>query len=312
MAKTEIIIGSRGSQLALWQSNFVKNLLENSTQELICTIKVIQTRGDEDQSIPLPDVGDKGFFTEEIESELKTGDIDMAVHSLKDLPVQLGDDFTIGAVIKRDSPFDVLIHHGISSVDSLPKKAVIATSSVRRKVQLKNYRTDLKFVDVRGNILTRIEKLQKNKWDGLIMAEAALNRLNLQNLNYKRFTLDQMIPAAGQGAIAVQILKGRSNLKKIVSQLNHQDSALETQIERKFVDEMGGGCQHPIAAYAKIDRSNINMVAMVASLDGTQSIKVKKSCSLQNPESVLNEVLSEMKKKGADKIIGNELEFSGV
>ena len=255
MAKTELVIGSRGSQLALWQSNHIKILLENTLQDIVCSVITIKTQGDQDQSIPLPNVGDKGFFTAEIESELRNRNIDLAVHSLKDLPVKLSNEFVIAAIPNRDSPFDVLIHNDLNSVDSLPQKAAVATSSIRRKVQLMNLRKDLQLVDVRGNVSTRIDKFNKNKWDGLIMAEAAINRLNLKNLNYTSLTLDQMIPAAGQGAIAVQILKERTDLHKQLICINHPDTFFETQLERSFVDQLGGGCQHPIAAYARFEKS---------------------------------------------------------
>lgn len=312
MAKTELVIGSRGSQLALWQSNHIKILLENTLQDIVCSVITIKTQGDQDQSIPLPNVGDKGFFTAEIESELRNRNIDLAVHSLKDLPVKLSNEFVIAAIPNRDSPFDVLIHNDLNSVDSLPQKAAVATSSIRRKVQLMNLRKDLQLVDVRGNVSTRIDKFNKNKWDGLIMAEAAINRLNLKNLNYTSLTLDQMIPAAGQGAIAVQILKERTDLHKQLICINHPDTFFETQLERSFVDQLGGGCQHPIAAYARFEKSQIKMDTMVASLDGEQIIRVCKKHSLVNPENIVDEVLTEMKQNGGVNLLKYSQEYSNA
>jgi len=296
-----LIIGSRGSTLALWQANHIKTLIESNT-DLHCQIKVISTRGDRDQSTPLPEVGGKGFFTEEIESELKAHTIDLAVHSMKDLPTDLGDDFKIGAVPKRFSPKDVMVSNKVMDFENLPENATIATGSLRRGLQLKSLREDIKIIDVRGNIDTRIRKLKENKWDGLIMAEAAIERLNL-NVPYYSFSKDQMIPSAAQGALAVEISSNRNDLSYILEKINHNPSHTAVSIEREIIDALDGGCKTPVGCLASIENEILKIDAFLSDINGSQFIRISDSGQLREKLKITEHVITSFTEKGAKTIV---------
>ena len=296
-----LIIGTRGSSLALWQANHVKSLIEMKTKTQ-CEIKVISTRGDEDQSTPLPEVGDKGFFTAEIEAELLTGTIDLAVHSMKDLPVDLGSDFRIAAVPKRFSHYDVMVTRTPMEFEDLPKNAIIATGSLRRELQIKSIQPNIKIVDVRGNIDTRIKKLKDNHWDGLIMAEAAIKRLDL-DVYYYKFSNDEMTPAAGQGAVAIQVNKVRNDLDQILSKINHNPSSTAIEIERQIINKLEGGCKTPTGCLASIKKNTIKIDAYLSDITGTQVIRISDSGQLIDKDDIINNIITAFMDEGAQDII---------
>jgi hydroxymethylbilane synthase len=296
-----LIIGTRGSSLALWQANHVKSLIEMKTKTQ-CEIKVISTRGDEDQSTPLPEVGDKGFFTAEIEAELLTGTIDLAVHSMKDLPVDLGSDFRIAAVPKRFSHYDVMVTRTPMDFEDLPKNAIIATGSLRRELQIKSIQPNIKIVDVRGNIDTRIKKLKDNHWDGLIMAEAAIKRLDL-DVYYYKFSSDEMTPAAGQGAVAIQVNKTRNDLDQILSKINHNPSSTAIEIERQIINKLEGGCKTPTGCLVSIKKNNIKIDAYLSDITGTQVIRISDSGELIDKDNIINNIITAFMDEGAQDII---------
>jgi len=296
-----LIIGTRGSSLALWQANHVKSLIEMKTKTQ-CEIKVISTRGDEDQSTPLPEVGDKGFFTAEIEAELLTGTIDLAVHSMKDLPVDLGSDFRIAAVPKRFSHYDVMVTRTPMDFEDLPKNATIATGSLRRELQIKSIQPNIKIVDVRGNIDTRIKKLKDNHWDGLIMAEAAIKRLDL-DVYYYKFSNDEMTPAAGQGAVAIQVNKVRNDLDQILSKINHNPSSTAIEIERQIINKLEGGCKTPTGCLASIKKNTIKIDAYLSDITGTQVIRISDSGQLIDKDDIINNIITAFMDEGAQDII---------
>lgn len=296
-----IVIGTRGSALALWQANHIKLLIEDKSHHN-CEIKIISTRGDRDQSTPLPEVGGKGFFTEEIESELKNQSIDLAVHSMKDLPVDLGEEFKIGAVPQRFSPFDAMITPSPTSFHNLPQNTIIATGSLRRSLQLKAHRPDIQIVDIRGNINTRIQKLKDNNWHGLIMAEAAIKRLKL-NIPYYVFTINEMIPAAAQGAIAVEVSTARNDLENVLMSINHQLSFDTVKIERKIIDKLDGGCKTPVGCLVKYNRNILSIIAYLSDITGKKVIKIQKSNLISQQDSLINEIITEFINRGANEII---------
>ena len=296
-----IVIGTRGSALALWQANHIKSLIEEKSQRH-CEIKVISTRGDRDQSTPLPEVGGKGFFTKEIESELKNQTIDLAVHSMKDLPVDLGEDFKIGAVPQRFSPFDVMVTPSPILFQDLPKNAIIATGSLRRGLQLKSHRPHIQIVDVRGNIDTRINKLKSNNWHGLIMAEAAIKRLGL-DIPYYTFSIVEMIPAAAQGAISVEVSTKRDDLNEVLSLINHQPSFDVVEIERQIIDQLDGGCKTPVGCFAVLNNNSLSINAYLSDLAGENIIKIEKSGSFSKKDNLIQQTISEFLNKGAQEII---------
>ena len=296
-----IIIGTRGSSLALWQANHIKFLIEKKTKHN-CEIKVISTRGDRDQSTPLPEIGGKGYFTEEIESELKNKSIDLAVHSMKDLPVNLGEKFKIGAVPYRFSPFDVMVTTSPISFYDLPQDAIIATGSLRRSIQLKTHRPDIQIIDVRGNIDTRIQKLKDNNWHGLIMAQAAIERLEL-NIDYYTFSINEMVPAAAQGAIAVEVSKERDDLDSILKHINHQTSFDTVNIERIVIDKLDGGCKTPVGCLVNLNENTLTINAYLSDMTGQNVINIKKSNSISEKENLIDEIIVEFMNRGAHEII---------
>ncbi len=250
----------------------------------------------------MPEVGGKGFFTEEIESELKNQSIDLAVHSMKDLPVDLGEEFKIGAVPQRFSPFDVMVTPSPTSFQHLPNNAIIATGSLRRGLQLKAHRPDIQIVDVRGNIDTRIQKLKDNNWHGLIMAEAAIKRLDL-NIPYHVFSINEMVPSAAQGAVAVEVSTERDDLEKILRCINHQPSFDAVEIERKIIDKLDGGCKTPVGCLANLNGNTLSVNAYLSDMTGEKVIKIEKSNSIYQKDNLIDEIITEFMNRGAHKII---------
>ena len=301
-----LIIGTRGSTLARWQANHVKSLIEMKTKTP-CVIKIISTRGDEDQSTPLPEVGDKGFFTAEIEAELLAGTIDLAVHSMKDLPAELGPNFRIGAVPKRFSCRDVLVTISPMEFESLPKNTTIATGSLRRELQIKSLRPGINIIDIRGNIDTRIQKLKDNNWDGLIMAEAAIKRLKL-DLNYYSFSNDEMTPAAGQGAVAIEVASARTDLKELLSKINHNPSYMAVEIERHIINKLEGGCKTPVGCLASIHKNELKIDAYLSDITGTHVIRVSDSGQLSDKVEIIENIISAFIDEGAEDIIKSNRE----
>jgi len=307
----ELVIGSRRSRLALWQAEYIQGLILDVNPSLNVTIKPIRTRGDVDGTTPLPQVGDKGFFTAEIESALRSAEIDLAVHSLKDLPVNFPAGLKLGAVPHRASAMDALVSLDGIRLKNLPEGAVIATSSVRRKAQLLHLRPDLRIVDVRGNVETRLKKLELEGWNGLIMAEAALDRLELTDIPRYRFTLDEIIPAAGQGAIAVEVAEGREDLKLILAAVQYDPTFLEVESELQFISLVEGGCKVPAGAHAEIHNTTIQLWGMVASLDGKTLLKDTVSGPTITSKQVADELFARLVKEGAREILAEARELVG-
>lgn len=272
----KLIIGSRGSELALWQSNWVKRELEKRFPKLSVEIVVIKTKGDKITDSPLSKIGGKGIFTREIDEALLDGRIDLSVHSLKDLPTQIPENLTIGAVTEREDVHDVFISHpkkNYKSLDELPRGAKIATGSLRRKSQLLHHRRDFKIVDIRGNVLTRLQKLDGSDWDGMVLARAGLMRLNLTDHITEIIPIDVLLPAVGQGALAIEVRADDHEVMKLVKAVNDEATELATSAERTLLKHLEGGCQVPIGAYARIENGELKMDALIGSIDGKTLIR---------------------------------------
>ena len=265
----KFVIGTRGSDLALWQAKFVMTSLESAFPDRHFETKIIHTTGDQILDVALSKIGDKGLFTRQIETELLNGSIDFAVHSLKDLQTEQPDGLTIGAVCKREIPNDVFISKNGGTVSDLPKNAKVATGSLRRKSQLLNHRPDLQIVEIRGNVITRLRKFDESDLDGMILAYAGIHRLGLGNRISQSIPFDIMLPAVGQGAVAVEIRNDDDEVSRLANELN--DAATRTCItaERAFLRRLEGGCQVPIGAHATLDGREIRLEGLVGSLDGT-------------------------------------------
>jgi hydroxymethylbilane synthase len=264
-------IGSRGSQLALWQANHVAALLREQGHTV--EIEVIKTTGDKITSVALAKVGTKGMFTKEIEEALHDHRVDLAVHSLKDVPTELEHEFELAAIMKREDPRDAFISVKFSSLDELPHGAKVGTSSLRRQCQLKAVRPDLEIFPLRGNVDTRIRKLESGEYDAIILAAAGVRRLGLETHVRSRISADIMCPAVGQGALAIETRRGDQQTKTLLAFLNDADTHAAIDCERALLGSLGGGCQVPIGAYAEKRGGRLYLRAMVGRPDGSQILR---------------------------------------
>lgn len=274
--KPRITIGSRGSQLALWQTDSVKTQLENRFPETIFDVRIIKTTGDAILDTALAKIGDKGLFTRQIENALLDREIDLAVHSLKDLPTTQPENLSIAAVSARELPNDVLISGKYNSIDELPRNAKVATGSLRRRSQLLHYRPDLEIIEIRGNVPTRIEKLLNNPdLDGLILAFAGIHRLKLDSHIKQIIPFEVILPAVGQGAMAVEIRTDDRKISEMLDAVNDSTTAACVTAERAFLQTLEGGCQVPIGASAFIEKDQIHLEGFVGSLNGKSNLRGK-------------------------------------
>jgi hydroxymethylbilane synthase len=264
-------IGSRGSQLALWQADHVRDALRARGHSV--DIQIIKTTGDKIQDVALSQVGTKGMFTKEIEDALEAKTIDLAVHSLKDLPTEIAPAFEIAAVLKREDPRDAFVSTRFHAIESLPKNARVGTSSLRRTAQLRALRPDLDIQSLRGNVDTRLKKLDSGEYDAIILAHAGLLRLGRTEHVREVLEANIMCPAAGQGALAIEIRKYDSTTRDLLAFLDDADSRSTTECERAALNALGGGCQVPIGAFASRVENGFCLKAVVARPDGSEVLR---------------------------------------
>jgi hydroxymethylbilane synthase len=267
----ELRIGSRGSQLALWQANHIAALLR--ARGHIVEIEVIHTTGDKITDVALAKVGTKGMFTKEIEEALAAGQVDLAVHSLKDLPTELPAGFEIAAITERQDPRDAFCSRLYSRIEDLPQGARVGTSSLRRQAQLKAIRPDLDVHPLRGNVDTRLRKLEQGEYDAIILAAAGLQRLNKTEMMKQIIPANVMCPAAGQGALAIEIRAGDDRVRNELSFLDDAAAHAATTCERALLNRLGGGCQVPIGAFAEVENGRLHLESIVADSDGTKVLR---------------------------------------
>lgn len=298
-----IRIGSRGSKLALWQANWAKSSLEKAFPSLEVTIEIIKTTGDRYQEVTPPENMPKGLFTKEIQDALLNNEIDVAVHSLKDLATDLNPDLFLAAITERENPYDALISRSGESLHQLPENAHVGTTSTRRKSQLLNQRPDLHITELRGNVDTRLRKLDEGMYDAIILACAGLTRLGLKERITQELTSDLIIPAVGQGALGIEIRAGDEETCKHVSILNHEETQKACLAERIFLAALGGGCQVPIAGFAQVSGKEMKMMGCVASVDGKTIIKKEILGDLDNYQNLAQNLAQEILLSGADKLI---------
>tara|TARA_B100000795_G_scaffold69118_1_gene48099 strand:+ start:390 stop:1322 length:933 start_codon:yes stop_codon:yes gene_type:complete len=265
---SELVIGTRGSKLALYQANLVKSKLETAYPTLEVVINVIKTKGDKILDIALSKIGDKGFFTKEIQDALYNKEVDIAVHSLKDLPTELPKGSQLGAILERVNHRDVLVSVGGKKLADFTAEDKIATSSLRRKSQLLQINKEVQVVEIRGNVDTRIRKMHDGHCEGIIMAAAGIERLGLQEHITEYLNETQMLTAPGQGAIAIEIREEDNDILEVLSVLNHKQSAICVTAERSFLNRLEGGCQIPFAAHATLNGDTLTVEGLVATLDG--------------------------------------------
>lgn len=296
-------IATRGSALALWQSKYIQNLIENNT-EVEVELQSMKTKGDVILDTPLAKIGGKGLFTKELEESMLRGESDLAVHSLKDVPVVFPKGLILTAISEREDVRDSFVSEKFASFNELPKGAKVGTTSLRRKMQLLIKRPDLKIISLRGNINTRLRKLKENEFDAIILASAGLKRLNLmENIKYfVPFSLDEMIPAMGQGALGIECVD-KSEVIEILKFINNENSVIATTIERDFVAKLNGGCQVPIGVNAEISGDIIKVRAIVGLPDGSEFIKEKREISKADFKNFGTKLADEFISRGAIELL---------
>jgi hydroxymethylbilane synthase len=297
------VIGSRGSALALWQTAWAKTRLEQQ-HRIAVRMEVIQTTGDKIRDVPLAQAGGtKALFTKEIEDALLAHRVDLAVHSMKDVPTELPRGLAIAAVGEREDPRDAWISRSGAKLEEIPSGARVGTSSLRRTCQLRHVRPDLDIQPLRGNLDTRLRKLDEGQFDAIVLAAAGLKRLGLLSRATELLSPERVIPAIGQGALAIEIRSEDTRAKELVSCLDHRPTHLATLAERSLLKRLGGGCQVPVAAHAVIEGETLRLVALVASVDGTQIVRASGSGPLATAPEIGLAVAEELLHRGADKIL---------
>lgn len=304
MRKKEVIIGSRGSELALWQANHIADKLKEHHPELMVAIEIIHTTGDKLLDTSLSIIGGKGVFTKEIETALLDHRIDLAVHSLKDLPTILPEGLMLAAIPERASVEDVFLSNDSGTrLMHLPDGATIATGSIRRKAQLLTKRPDFNIVDIRGNVPTRIRKLKESNWDGMILASAGLHRLGLTDHIAHEISLEWILPAVGQGALGIESRTDDKDVRDLLLPLDHSATRTAVSAERSLLAALGGGCQVPIGAFGTISNDELELTACVAAHDGASIIRAEHSGSANDPERIGEELARTLLASGGREIM---------
>lgn len=298
-------LGSRGSRLALWQAEHVKGRLEAAHPGLRVEIRVLRTTGDRITDVPLARIGDKGLFTKEIDRAVVSGEVDAAVHSLKDVPTRLADGLALGAVLEREDPRDVYIPAAgaAESLEALPPGATVGTSSLRRRAQLLHRRPDLIVRDLRGNLDTRLARLREGSYDAIILASAGIRRLGFEDAVRQVLEPPAWLPAVGQGALGIAVRENDEATRNLVAPLQHPETAAATAAERAFLRTLEGGCQIPIGALASIDGERIVLHGFVAGIDGRPFIRGVVDGPVKDPEAVGVALARRLLDQGAGEIL---------
>lgn len=300
----KIIIGSRGSKLALYQSNLAKSLLEQAEPGLTCEVRIIHTKGDKILDVALSKIGDKGLFTKELERALLDGEVDLCVHSTKDMPTALPEGLAIMGMPKRANAQDAIISStpGLT-VDSLPQGARVATGSLRRVAQLLRRRPDIEACEIRGNVDSRVKRVLDGEFDAGILAAAGVERLGLQDAVSGNIPTGVLIPAAGQGAIAIEARQNDAEIAALLEKITDRDTLLAVTAERFVLGALEGGCQVPMGIHAEIDGDVMDLCAFVASLDGAEYVEARAKGDANDPKGLGQVVVDDLVGKGARQIL---------
>jgi len=307
----ELKIGTRGSQLALFQANWVKDQLSHAHPDLKVTLVKIKTTGDKIQDVPLAKIGGKGLFVKEIEEALIQKRIDLAVHSIKDVPTEFPEGLHLSVITKREDPRDVFISREGWTLKDLPQGAKIGTSSLRRQAQLLHFRNDLEVIPLRGNLDTRLKKLKTMNLDGIVLALAGVKRLGLEERITEIIPLETSLPAIGQGALGIETRMNGQEVEDQIRFLNDRDSAIAITAERAFLKKLEGGCQVPIAAYARSVGRTLYVDGLVGAIDGRRLIRHSVEGSIENAEPLGIELAEILLGKGAKEILDEVYQRSG-
>jgi len=308
---SELKIGTRGSQLALFQANWVKDQLGKAYPDLNVTLIKIKTTGDKIQDVPLAKIGGKGLFVKEIEESLLQKKIDLAVHSIKDVPTEFPQGLHLSAITKREDPRDVFISRDGRTLKNLPAGAKIGTSSLRRQAQLLHFRNDFELIPLRGNLDTRLKKLRTMSLDGIVLALAGVRRLGLEETVTEIIPADISLPAIGQGALGIETRMDDKDVEGQIRFLNDRDSSISVTAERAFLKKLEGGCQVPLAAYARPTGKTLHIDGLVGSIDGKRLIRHHVEGPVENAESLGIELAEILLGKGAREILDEVYQRSG-
>ena len=306
MALEQLRIASRRSQLAMVQTNWVKAELEKAHPGVAISVEAMATQGDKILDVALAKIGDKGLFTKELEAQMLVGRAEIAVHSLKDLPTNLPEGLMLGCITEREDPADALVVNAKNAgyqLDTLPKGSVVGTSSLRRLAQLRHHYPHLEFKDVRGNVITRLEKLDGGDYDCLILAAAGLTRLGFGDRIHQIIPGDISLHAVGQGALGIECVDGNPDVLEMIKVLEHGPTAARCLAERAFLRELEGGCQVPIGVNTAIEGDTLTLTGMVASLDGKRLIRDQQSGSIADAETIGKQLADTLKGQGAGEIL---------
>jgi hydroxymethylbilane synthase len=303
MSKKSLIIATRESPLALWQANWVKKCLEKDNPQLSVQLLGITTQADRLPYVSLAEIGGKGLFVKELEEALLDRRADIAVHSVKDMPVDLPSGLILPVVLTRESPWDVLVSNDYLSLESLPAGAIVGTASLRRQSQLLHLRPDLITRGIRGNVNTRLAKLDKKEFAAIILAQAGLNRLGLQSRITQVLDKNQFLPAVGQGVLGIECRVDDSATQALIAPLKDDSTYLCITAERAMCRRLGGGCHVPVASFAEISAGKITLRGLVASLDGKKILQAQAEKSLSETESLGISVAEDLLNQGAGTIL---------
>ena len=302
-SRDKLVIGTRGSKLALWQSEYIKGLVQEITG-LPVELKIIKTTGDKILDVPLAKVGGKGLFTKELEVELIAGTVDLCVHSMKDVPTELPEGLYISAMPERVDPRDALVSGAGYTLESLPQGAKVGTSSLRRIAQVRSLRPDVEIVDVRGNLDTRMRKAEEGELDVVILASAGITRMGWADRISSYIPTEQMVAAVGQGAIGIEIREGDEFMVEVCDKICHADTFTCVTAERVVMRKLEGGCQVPIGAYAVLEGDTMVMDAIVGSVDGQRILRAHLEGPADRPVELGEAMVEELRALGADEILG--------
>ena len=308
----KIVIATRASRLALWQAEFVQEALQTQYPGLKVELLKMTTKGDQIIDRSLSKIGGKGLFVKELETALLDGRADLAVHSLKDVPMELYEEFSLSTILKRADPRDAFVSEKYETLDELPEGAVVGTSSLRRESQIRARYPHLVVQPLRGNLDTRLGKLDAGDYDAIILAASGLERLGLGARIRSRLSLEQSLPAAGQGALGIEILASRDDLKELLSFLECKESTATATAERAISQALGGSCQVPIAAHAIIEDNQLYLRAMVALPDGTETLLTEIRGELADAQALGNQAADDLLAQGGQRVLDEALKQSAA
>jgi hydroxymethylbilane synthase len=307
--KQNVVIGTRGSKLALWQAEHIAGRIRARYPEIEVTLKKIVTTGDKILDVPLAKIGGKGLFTKELENAMLNGEIDLAVHSLKDMPTELPEGLMLAAITTRADASDAFVSLRYKSLDALPQGAKVGTSSLRRRAQILKYRPDLQTIDLRGNLDTRIKKLENQEMDAIILATAGLKRLGLEQYITQILPIEICLPAVGQGALAIETRQADAEVLSVLEFLNDSETIAAVTAERAYLREVQGGCQVPVGVHGEVNGDQLLLEATILKIDGTREVRERICGCCSEAEELGIKLAQKMLAAGGKEILDELIEY---